>query len=103
MKTYGYVNTGRNETIDFIKEKVDEIIYTDNNEFDFSFAKKGDVIIFKDVPSVCTSLVGFLKMCKYVSDKGINVCFNSLDSRTLTYRLVIDVCASVYQLNKHFE
>lgn len=94
---YGYVNRYKNETDDFLKEiKVDKIIYNDKGGYDFSFAEKGDTVIFQEIPSIANDLQEFVDFSRVVEEIGISVRIGkTLNSEELDGKFMIGLFSTV--------
>ena len=96
--TYGYVNRNKGEDEKFLNgTHADEIIYNDRQGFDFSFANKGDKVIFNNYKSVADSVEEFLNFCVFIQETGIDY-FNTegpIDTSVSYGKLINNICASI--------
>ncbi len=94
---YGYVNRYKSETEDFLKKiEIDKIIYNDKEGYDFSFAEKGDTIIFQEIPSIANDLQEFVDFSRAVEEIGISVRIGKiLNSEELDGKFMIGLFSTV--------
>lgn len=100
MTVYGYVNIFKGETTDFLNgSNFDEIIYHDKMGYDFSFADKGDTVIFREVKSVADNLKEMLEFCQFIFETGIDACCmddgegfgNFINTKTAIGKMLVDI------------
>lgn len=101
---YGYVNLAKGEKEDFLKNKeIDKIIYSSDRELNLSFANKGDLMIFKEIPSVANDLQEFVDFARIIKEIGIDVEIgDSLKTNELDGKFLMDLFVIVSRYSEKF-